>query len=437
MNTDWMMNLSLIWRGASEVFPYFDQRGADWDETYAAYLPRMHAAGSAREAYLLLAEFAALLGDGHTDVSFPKDLLEEVGYLPFQVRHIRDGWYVSAAAEEGQRLLTGRITQLNGLPFADWLAKLFSYIHQVDGHPSPSRVARFLPFLLPKTGNVLETTLGIWRFDLLPRIPAMTAAPDISPSVSCRELHTTAHIRLRLLEGDILCVGLPDLLDSRAADALRQALETLPKPRGVILDVRGCIGGATYFGANVARLLIPGRFHACRKWTRRMEGVSLASALQVLRMRPEALEKFRQSGTTDEESAKEMEENLRLSRRCLFQEYTDSHGQPGDTALLDQPCLLLTDRDTLSAAEDFTAMFRSTGRATILGERTYGSTGTPLLLPLRGGGTARVVSVGYRLLDGTEFINRGIQPDIPFALSPDDWQAGHDRLLDEAVRRLS
>ena len=126
MNADWMMNLSLLWRGASEVFPYFDQREVDWDEAYAAFLPRMHAAGNAREAYLLLAEFAALLGDGHTDVSLPKALLSDVGYLPFQLRHIGEDWYVSAAAEGGQHVLTGRIEQLNGLPFARWLESLFS-----------------------------------------------------------------------------------------------------------------------------------------------------------------------------------------------------------------------------------------------------------------------------------------------------------------------
>lgn len=430
MNADWMMNLSLLWRGASEVFPYFNQRDVDWDEAYAAFLPRMHAAGDAREAYLLLAEFAALLGDGHTDVSLPRALLEEIGYLPFQLRHIGESWFVSAAAREGRHVLTGRIEQLNGQPFARWLERLFTYIHQVDGHPSPSRVARFLPLLLPKTDNLLETSRGAWRFDLQPEAPAMVDAPAMAPSLPCRELLAAEHMRLRLFEGDILCVGLPDFLDSKAADTLRQAIGTLPRLRGVILDARGSIGGMTFFGANIARLFIPGQFHACRKWTRTMEGVDFASASQIVRMSAKALQ-------TMEVDQAEVNRSLRLGRRSLFSEYEDSHGQPGDRALFDGPCILLTDRDTLSAAEDFTAMFRATGRATILGERTYGSTGTPLLLPLRGGGTARVVSVGYRLLDGTAFINRGIQPDVPFALSPGDWQAGRDRLLDEAVRRLS
>ena len=73
---------------------------------------------------------------------------------------------------------------------------------------------------------------------------------------------------------------------------------------------------------------------------------------------------------------------------------------------------LLTSRRTISAAEDFVAMFKSNRRATIIGEPTFGSTGSPCLFQLRCGGRAQVVSVGYRLLDGTEFINVGIQPDV-------------------------
>ena len=57
-------------------------------------------------------------------------------------------------------------------------------------------------------------------------------------------------------------------------------------------------------------------------------------------------------------------------------------------------------------------MFKSNHRATIIGEASGGSTGTPYMIKLRCGGHAQVVSVGYRLLDGTEFIGKGIEPDV-------------------------
>ena len=433
MKTDWLMNLSLLWRGASEVFPYFDERDLDWDETFAAFLPRMARAKDDREAYSLLAEFATLLKDGHTDVTLPKTLRDEIGYLPFQLKHIGDHWYVSAIVMEDRRLLLERVERLNGEAFPDVLERVFTHIHQVNGHASHTRLERFLPLLLRPTGNLLETSGGSISFDLHPQPPVTTEFPTPKPSVPCREVLSTPDLQLQLLEDHVLSITLPRLLDIAAAKTILEAVSAMPRPRGIILDLRGCIGGMTLAGAHIAQLLISGEFHACRKWTRTMQGCDFASASQINRWSAEATERWLSSGLTSRE---ELQKSLDLSHRCLFDNYTDSFGQPNDTAIFDQPCLLLTDRDTLSAAEDMTAMFRSNHRATILGERTYGSSGTPLLLPLRGGGTARVVSVGYRLLDGTEFINRGIQPDISMSPSVEDLLAGHDAVLDEAVRML-
>ena len=44
--------------------------------------------------------------------------------------------------------------------------------------------------------------------------------------------------------------------------------------------------------------------------------------------------------------------------------------------------------------------------------------------------------LAYRLLDGTEFIGRGIAPDAECEISADDLRAGTDSVLREALRRL-
>ena len=59
-------------------------------------------------------------------------------------------------------------------------------------------------------------------------------------------------------------------------------------------------------------------------------------------------------------------------------------------------------------------MFKSNNRAVLIGEPTCGTTGTPLLLRLSMGGMARICSVRYALLDGTEFIGRGIAPHVAY-----------------------
>ena len=38
--TDRIMDLSLCWKQVSIVFPYFEQRRIDWEETYRIYLEK-------------------------------------------------------------------------------------------------------------------------------------------------------------------------------------------------------------------------------------------------------------------------------------------------------------------------------------------------------------------------------------------------------------
>ena len=119
-----------------------------------------------------------------------------------------------------------------------------------------------------------------------------------------------------------------------------------------------------------------------------------------------------------------------------FRQYTDSFGAPDHKSVFSGPCVLLTSRGTVSAAEDLTAMFKSNGRAKLIGTPTYGSSGTPLLQPVPGGGTGRVCSVGYKLLDGTEFIGRGIMPDLQVEETIDTLRRGLDVPLIAALSVL-
>ena len=210
-------------------------------------------------------------------------------------------------------------------------------------------------------------------------------------------------------EDSILTVKINEFLHDHSA-LVRKALESHPDVGLVRLDIRDNIGGNTFYGAKVAELFISGQFSGCRKWTRKHNGVDAASASQLARASKEKIRKYIEDGLDTEEGIKE---ELSIINRTSFEEYTDSWGSPENKAIYDGPVELLISGRTISAAEDFTAMFKSNHRAVLVGEPTFGSTGSPYIIPLRCGGHAQVVSVGYRLLDGTEFIGIGIQPDRP------------------------
>ena len=210
------------------------------------------------------------------------------------------------------------------------------------------------------------------------------------------------------VENGVLTIKLNEFLSDHSS-AVREWLAANPGVSLVRLDIRDNIGGNTFYAAKVAQLFISGVFHGCQKWTQIRRANDAASASQLMRDSEERIQKYLRDGLLKEEDLIEARKEM---NRTQYETYTDTHGSEDNVALYDGPLQLLISRKTISAAEDFAAMFRSNRRAVLIGESTFGSTGSPYLIPLRCGGRAQVVSVGYRLLDGTEFIGCGIRPDV-------------------------
>lgn len=427
--TDRIADLSMLWKQASLVFPYFDQRKIDWDHTYREYLPKVMNAKTDREFHLLLAEFMNLLGDGHTDYLLPKALQDETGYLPFTLRFVQDSYCIDGIIPEHQAYSCAQIAAINGIPFSELIREVSRYSYHVGDYVSRYRLHQMLPFLLKPNGNIAETSKGSFAFDLLPSkpeniMPKMLKLPNPYRKIGAEKLD------IRLYDGGILYIRLDDFLYSKAADEVRSAIIQTPGITGLIFDLRENIGGMTMHGAKIAELLIPGQFHGCQKRTRSMTGIGLSSASQILQWSDDAIEKQIAAGYSTRE---EIEESKSFIANTHYDRYVDTFGSENHTPLFSGPCVILTSRHTVSAAEDFVAMFRTNQRATILGTETCGTTGTPLMQKLTCGGGMRICSVGYRLLDGTEFIGFGIKPDIFCEASVDDFQRGVDFVLDQGM----
>lgn len=431
---DRIADLSALWKQASMVFPYFDREYIDWDQAYRAYLPKVIAAKSQREFHLLLAEFMNLLGDGHTDYLPPKTLRDETGYLPFTLRSIREVYCIDGVIPMYRAYLGAQAVSINGLPFAQLIQKAARYSYHVGTYIPHYALHRILPFLLKPTENRMETTAGELLFDLLPEAPEGLQSQKQELSEAYRSIRT-GKPDIRLYDGGILYVRLDDFLCGGAAEEIRAALEQTPAA-GMVMDLRENIGGMTMYGAKVAELLISGVFHGCKKRTRSMTGIGLASASQIMQWSEEEIRQHIAAGNSSQE---EIEQCRSLLANTHYDEYVDTYGGEGHAALFDRPCVALTSRRTVSAAEDFVAMLRTNRRAVIVGAETCGTTGTPLMQKLSCGGWMRVCSVGYRLLDGTEFIGCGIKPDIYCELTPEDLRRGCDPVLErgmEVVREL-
>ena len=430
--TNRIADLSMLWKQASLVFPYFDQRNIDWDQAYREYLPKVMNAKTDRDFHLLLAEFMNLLGDGHTDYQLPKALQDESGYLPFTLRLIQNTYCIDAITPEYQSYSYAQVVSINGIPFADLIQEASRYGYHVGNYVSRYRLHQILPFLLKPNGNIAETSEGVLSFDLCSSKPENLVSKTLKLPNAYQKI-CSEKLDIRLYDGNILYIKLDDFLYDKAVDEARSALEQAPGVTGVILDLRENIGGMTMHGARVAELLISGEFHGCQKRTRSMTGIDLASSSQILRWSEEAIEKHIAAGYSTRE---EIEESKSFITNTHFDKYVDTYGSENHTAVFSGPCVILTSRHTVSAAEDFIAMFRTNQRATIVGTETCGTTGTPLLQELSCGGWMRICSVGYRLMDGTEFVGCGIKPDIYWEASVDDFRQGHDSVLDKGPKVL-
>lgn len=376
--------LSLLWKHIDAVFPYFDRCEIDPDAHYLSYLPRV-AEAEGISYHLLLAEFLAGFGDGHTDYTLPLSLRKARGSVPFGAE-FDEFWYVRSIAPQGKAHLGARILALNGEPFERFLERLTPYCYHIGACIYPATLARLLPFFVQPQKNVLQTEAGEFVFDLAPQAELLRLPSDSES----RPLLSRAEGLILRAQSGVLCAEIPDLMHRGVAAQLKDAI-LAQKPRAVVLDLRDCVGGMTALGAEIAQIFLDGEFPVCQKRTRRLRALDAAVASQYGKnLADEAL--------------------LRMVNRVEYEHYLQTLGERDARAIFGGPVAVLTSRATISAAEELCAMLRS--RAKLIGQPTAGSTGTPLLLNLPDGGFARIVSVGTQLPDGTEFIGKGILPDV-------------------------
>ncbi len=110
--------------------------------------------------------------------------------------------------------------------------------------------------------------------------------------------------------------------------------------------------------------------------------------------------------------------------------------QPGK-AVFGGPVVVLVDAGCASACEDFALPMTSSGRATLVGEPTSGSTGQPYMWSFENGMSFRVSARRVYLPDGGPFEGVGILPDVEVRPSAAELRSGSDPVLARALEIVS
>ena len=91
------------------------------------------------------------------------------------------------------------------------------------------------------------------------------------------------------------------------------------------------------------------------------------------------------------------------------------------------------DGGCVSACEDFVEPSKDSGRATLVGETTQGSSGLPFFYDFHNGMSIKIAVKRDYFPDGSQFEGVGIKPDVEVRTTIEDMKTGRDPVLEKAL----
>ncbi|MAG57946.1 MAG: hypothetical protein CMJ83_16805 [Planctomycetes bacterium] len=177
-------------------------------------------------------------------------------------------------------------------------------------------------------------------------------------------------------------------------DGVERALEGMRDQRAIIIDVRNNSGGSEMLARRIARHFVKGKRIYAKHRNRVRKGKSGFGPV--------------------------------FDREI--------QGVP-NARRFNVPVVVLTSRYVMSSCEAFVLMMKQAKDCTLIGQRTFGSSGNPKPHELPNGVTILIPSWQVLRLDGTCFEGEGLAPDLEVAATSDDFKR-KDPILEAALAHL-
>lgn len=375
----------------------------DLDAAFREYAAQAAAAEDRATFSLASMAFLARLRNGHTGF-FDTPLMQSRGApLGFALMETDGGWVVSRSRLESLEV-GADVRTIDGRPVADYVAELLPYIPASSDREAVRKVWTQGAMLWPATftlglagGESFEIRRG--QQSLLPVAPRRFEAGRLDDDV--------AYLR-------IPSFGAPAMEDSAIAFIERNA-----DAPALIIDVRANGGGTTPTRLIEALMDRPYR------------GFGFASAIDVgLYSAYNRIGQIMPAGSLDDYTRGYIDAFDGFDRPLLvFPGELTPPGQPKYTG----PVVILIDAACASACEDFVLPFKSSGRGTLIGDATSGSTGQPYLFDFGNGMSFRVSARRVYMPDGSQFEGVGIRPDEEVQPTIEDLRSDRDVVLERAM----
>ncbi len=393
-----------LWSEVKYNFAFFDQvPELNWDNVLDEYLPRVQKTKSTLAYYRLLSECIARLHDGHTSVWGPTSVPR--GDCPVRVRTYQGKALIVQilpAVEIGDHDLRAEFQQAN--------LQIGEELTHVGGRSVKEVFGQDIhPFVFASTpqGRDLKSDPLLFRGEVGSkanlRIKDMNGTSrEVTLTRGHYEFQRGSNaFEYRDLEDGIAYVNLPSFGSSEIGDDFANVFPKIRQAQGLILDVRKNGGGSSRHGYAIVSCLIDETIKGS-KWKTR-----------------QYMPAFR----AWQQEEKWYERDARAIKPTQDEPFLG-------------PVVVLTSARTNSAAEDFVVALHAGERAKVVGERTRGSTGQPLMIDLPGGGGARICTKRDSYPDGREFVGVGVIPDVEVCPTPADISTDRDIVLLEGIEEI-
>ncbi len=434
--------LSKLWKEAEYNFAFWDKVDIDWDEEYKKALPRVLAAKDAYEYYRELRRFAALLCDGHTDVSFPEYVWQDAQYFSafpvFLFRFGKDIAVICVSEKFKDRIpLYSILKKIDGKDAAEYVSEnCYPYIWHANEDACGmnamneliyGRAGSSALFTFEKDGMDFDITLT--REDAAKIKWAHSASPAADETGRWLIVSGDSY-KCEMTDDGIAIMKFTSFDDGSMPETVYGHFEELSKAKAFIIDVRGNTGGNSNNADAVAAMFTDGDFESCGAETQIYEPTYKAWS-----MFRDDLKNITPSELTERYADEESKKIYKMSRHIFYKREADKaeNKAPGR---LNGPVAVLMNGFTFSAAEDFVDVMKAHTDAVFIGTNTAGSSGQPLQMKLESGGWFRICTRRCIAQNAEDIYNKGFSPDIRVERGLADHIEGRDPAMEKAVEIL-
>ena len=390
--------LSTVWYEAKFNFANFDLiPNVNWDSLYRAYIPKIISTGHVMDTYKVLMQFNQHLRDGHTRILPPVYYFKKWHFnvVPLHFKYI-DGktvlYQIKSQHPDYAQLKPGMILEtVNGVPVQEYIKTNISpTLHFSTAQDSIGRIYHYQLLTGEEHSEVtlsFKTAKGTAFVQTFKREPFQMTNPT--------------PVSFKLLPGNIGHLIIDSFADETTFTEFKGYFPEILKTKALIIDIRHNGGGNGHWGHEIIGYLTNQPFYP---------SMTLMNAYHP--------------------AERAWGGNAIQSKKSAYD------WKPYHPETYNKPVVVLISELTYSAAEDFSAAFKSVQRGVFIGAATGGSTGQPLGYPLPGGGIGFVCTKRDAMYDGTEFVGIGIKPDIEVKPTITGLQNGKDEVLAAALDYL-